>query len=288
VLTTGMDSMIKSSIWISFIAILFLDLSAVIAASRENGYFQQHVEYTIDARLNDLLNQIEATEKLIYTNNSPDTLTSIYFHLYFNKYKKDALTPEGVLRNETIAFIDIQQLDENGYANYNYEIDRTLMRLDLNKTLFPGYSVVLDCKFTASLPYASGRYGYMGNHYDVGNWYLTPVVYDQQGWHLHQHIDNEFYQEWGNFNVNITVPKGFILGATGTLLNPEEALQDTTREVRDWYLHNMNDTTKFTTWLSGHRDNGLQVKTNSEWCLLLLQFPFSRHRSFASLPGNEF
>ncbi|MCP4412246.1 MAG: M1 family metallopeptidase, partial [Gammaproteobacteria bacterium] len=68
------------------------------------------------------------------------------------------------------------------------------------------------------------------------------------GWHLHQHMDNEFYQEWGDFKVNITVPKGFILGATGNLINSDEAMQDTTKEVRDWFLHNMDDTTSTTTW----------------------------------------
>ena len=82
----------------------------------------------------------------------------------------------------------------------------------------------------------------MGDHFDVGNWFPTPVVYDRAGWHLHQHLDNEFYQEWADFRVNIRVPKGFVVGATGDLLNPEIALQDTAQAIRDHYYENPEDT----------------------------------------------
>jgi len=215
--------------------------------AREN-YFQQYVNYVIDAKLNDGQNQIEANEQLLYVNHSPDTLSSIYFHLYFNKYKQGALTEEGSPRENTIAYIQINEIKENDSTTNSFEIDRTLMKLDLISKLGPGDSVLFTFDFIAKMPPASGRYGYLGLHYDVGNWFPTPVVYDRDGWHLHQHIDNEFYQEWGDFKVNITVPKGFVVGATGNLINPEEAMADTTKEVRDWFNHNFEDTTSTTTW----------------------------------------
>jgi hypothetical protein len=226
---------------------LFLIFFIPTLCASEN-YFQQYVNYEIDARLNDSENQIEAQQKLLYVNQSPDTLTSIYFHLYFNKYKKGALTEEGTPREHTTAYIQINKIKENDSTKNIFEVDRTLMRLDLDNYLAPGDSVSLFFDFIAKIPPASGRYGYQGLHYDVANWFPTPVTYDKEGWHLHQHIDNEFYQEWGDFKVNITVPKGFVLGATGNLINAEEAMQDTTKEVRDWFLHNMDDTTSTTTW----------------------------------------
>ncbi len=228
--------------------LIILSFLSLQSLSANENYFQQYVNYVIDARLNDIENQIEAREELLYVNLSPDTLKSIYFYLYFNKYKKGAYTQEGPLRKQTTAYIQINELKENDSTSYNFEIDHTLMRLDLNDYLTPGDSVLLFFDYTAKLPYASGRYGYLGFHYDVGNWFPTPVAYDKEGWHLHQHMDNEFYQEWGDFKVNITVPKGFILGATGNLINSDEAMQDTTKEVRDWFLHNMDDTTSTTTW----------------------------------------
>lgn len=217
-------------------------LSLAYALSpRSTNYFQQHVDYRINAKLDIALNRIDATQTLIYTNNSPDTLSQLHFHLYLNKYEKGAYHYRGRRTHES-ASIDIFEIRENDSIKTVYMIDHTLLHLPLNEKLLPGDSVNLFFKFAAKLPQASGRYGYYGDHYDVGNWYPTPVVYDREGWHLHQHIDNEFYQEWGDFRVDIRVPKGFILGATGNLLNPEKALRDTSASVREWYRENPSDT----------------------------------------------
>lgn len=220
----------------------------LIQLSLAKEYFQQYVNYKIDAHLNDIENQVEANEYLIYVNHSPDTLNKVYFHLYFNAYQEGAYTSSGSLRKQSLAYIQLDTVKVNGNDITNYDIHKTLMQIDLPEKLIPGDSVRFYFKFISKLPFASTRYGYMGSHYDVGNWFPTPVVYDKEGWHLHQHIDNEFYQEWGDFRVNITVPKGFIVGATGNLINSEIAMQDTTKEVRDWYLHNVEDLTTTTTW----------------------------------------
>jgi Peptidase family M1 domain len=227
-----------------FLSIFFL-LSTLTA---QENYFQQYVNYVIDARLDINENQIEANQQLLYVNYSPDTLKSVYFHLYFNRYKEGAYLEDGNLLKRTTAYIEIKSISENGKENTEFEIDHTLMRLDLDKPIMPKDSVMFKFDFVAKLPPASGRYGYQGLHYDVGNWFPTPVVYDKEGWHLHQHISNEFYQEWGDFKVGITVPKGFVLGATGKLINAKEAMQDTTKEVREWFDENPDDTTTTTTW----------------------------------------
>jgi aminopeptidase N len=98
------------------------------------------------------------------------------------------------------------------------------------------------------VPPASDRYGYLGNHYDIGNWYITPVVYDRAGWHLHQHLDNEFYQEWGDYLVTIRVPSGFLVGATGNLLNDPAA--DSSSENGSGRIHKSGepDTDDLISW----------------------------------------
>jgi len=225
---------------------IFCSIFIVNAASpHHEKYFQQHVTYTIDTKLNIGLNRLDVEETLLYKNNSPDTLNFIYFHLYLNKFST------GALANPTLTYdqgaIRIFEIYDNDSLSKNYQVDQTIMKVNLNNPLLPDSSTKFFFDFAAILPPASGRYGYQGYHYDVGNWYITPVVYDRAGWHLNQHLDNEFYQEWGDYRVDITVPKGFILGATGNLLNPDSALQDTLPENRDWFNVYPEDTSK-TTW----------------------------------------
>jgi hypothetical protein len=208
-------------------------------------YFQQYVRYKIEASLNIGLNRLNIKQSLLYKNNSPDTLNVIYFHLYFNKYRKNSLAkPDLTFDQGAIRLFEVR---ENGQISQGYRVDETLMKIPLVNALPPGYCVRFYFEYAAVLPHAGDRYGYHEYHYDVGNWYVTPVVYDRKGWHLHQHLDNEFYQEWGDFYVTLHLPKGYTAGATGNLINSETALQDTLPENRAWFLRFPEDTTK-TAW----------------------------------------
>lgn len=228
--------------------IILLLMVPLCRLTQARSYFQQEVAYDIDARLNPIEHTIHADEGFMYVNNGPDTLNTLYFHLYMNRYKQGAFHPEQGVRQETIGEIVIEKMWQNGACVKDYIIDRTLMRVPLHRALLPGDTLYMRFEFTVHLPPAAGRYGYNGDHHDVGNWYVTPVVYDQNGWHLHQHIENEFYQEWGRFDVRLTVPKGFVVGATGNLQNPDSALTDTTRAVHEWFVNHPDDSTHFTTW----------------------------------------
>lgn len=225
---------------LSFFFLLFTFSSA--ASNHHHSYFQQHVRYSISAKLDPDLKRIDAEQRLIYFNNSPDTLSEIYFHLYLNKYKGGAFQ-RGALNQTETGGIEIFKIRENDSSRANFSIDHTLLKLPLLQPLSPGDSIRLQFKFSSKLPPASDRYGYMADHFDVGNWYPTPVVYDRAGWHLHQHVDNEFYQEWADFRVDLRVPKGYVVGATGDLLNADSALQDTARAIREWRQSNYEDTT---------------------------------------------
>jgi hypothetical protein len=223
-----------------------ISLALLAGYSQSNScYFQQQVIYDIDASLNIGLNRLNIKQTLLYKNNSPDTLQFIYFHLYLNKYRKNSLAKPELTYDQ--GAIRLFEVCENGKQCKQYQVNETLMKLTLKEKLPPGYWVRFYFEYASVLPHAGERCGYHDYHYDVGNWYITPVVYDRRGWHLHQHLNNEFYQEWGNYRVTLHLPKGYMVGATGNLMNPETALQDTLPENRAWFLKYPEDTTK-TTW----------------------------------------
>ncbi len=220
---------------------LFLSvLSLNASTNHHDNYFQQYVKYDIDVVLNIDSNILEANEHLLYVNHSPDTLSELYFHLYMNKYRRHSLAfPD---YPEDRGWIKIISAFENDSVKSRYSIDHTLMQLDLATSVLPGDSVTLAFQFEVKLPPAAGRYGYQGLHYDVGNWFVTPVVYDRAGWHLHQHLDNEFYQEWGDFDVTIRVPQDFRVGATGNLQNADEVLPLLETAAPEWLRADYSDT----------------------------------------------
>lgn len=226
-----------------FMLIFVLSLSA--ASNHHEVYFQQYVRYNLDVSLDIDLKRLDVNEVLLYKNNSPDTLRVLYFHLYMNAFKQQSLSrPDNPV---DAGYITVHEIIENDSVNINALVDETIMKLDLHHPLPPGYYVRLKFDFSTVLPRSSGRLGYQGDHFDVGNWYVTPVVYDRAGWHLNQHLDNEYYQEWGDFNVNIRLPRGFLAGATGNLLNPHIAYRDTLPEFSNHYLLHPEDTSR-TIW----------------------------------------
>jgi len=230
---------IKSKLIIGLIITLLL--TGITFADNQDAYFQQYVNYEIDVKLDVDSHKLDVYETLLYTNNSPDTLNEIYFYVYMNKFRKKSLALPNLYQDK--GSLIVHQVCENDSTNINGLIDETIFHVKLHSPLFPGYSVRFKFDFAVNLPPAEGRLGYFGEHYDVGNWYITPVVYDKQGWHLNQHINNEFYQEWGDFKVDIHLPKGFMVGATGNLMNPIEAYADTGVYIPNYYLVGEDDTT---------------------------------------------
>ncbi len=195
------------------------------------AYFQQEVNYRIEARLLPELNRVEGHEWLVYHNNSPDTLSRLYFHLYLNKFR------EGTRKNPAkIGYIDIVYLRDEEGKSLPYRVNETLLEARLPQPLLPGDSVKLEFRFNSILPPTGERFGYYGVHFDVGHWYPVPAVYDRHGWHTDQHLSGEFYHEWGNYRVSLDVPTGYVVAATGILQNPE-ALPDSVAypDRRPWY-----------------------------------------------------
>ena len=201
-----------------------------------NKYWQQKVDYTIDVLLDDKQHSLDAFEKLVYTNNSPDTLRFIWFHLWPNAYKNDKTAfSEQMLRNGRTDFYFTADSNK-GYINqllfkidgYNAAVEGHSANIDIVKLLLlqpllPGKSITITTPFQVQLPYNFSRGGHVGQSYQATQWYPKPAVYDNKGWHEMPYLDQgEFYSEFGNFDVKVTVPENYIVAASGQLQNADE------------------------------------------------------------------
>lgn len=200
-------------------------------------YFQQEVNYTIDVRLNDKLHQLSAFEKIEYTNNSPDTLRFLYFHLWPNAYSnnttdlaKQIFKREGRTRlfnnPDLRGFIDSLDFRVDGRpATWMLLPNQPdICQLLLNEPLLPGKSTLITTPFRVKLPKGiTSRMGHINDSYQISQWYPKPAVYDRDGWHPMPYLDQgEFYAEFGSFDVSITLPDNYVVGATGNLRSEEE------------------------------------------------------------------
>lgn len=199
-------------------------------------YWQQQVDYIIDVSLNTREKTLDGFEKLTYRNNSPDTLTFIWFHVWPNAYKNDRTAfSDQMLRNGNTKFYFANK-DERGYINrLDFKVGGVTARtedhpqhIDIIKVLLPsplppGGQATISTPFHVKLPYNFSRGGYDGQSFQVTQWYPKPAVYDARGWHPMPYLDQgEFYSEFGSYDVRITVPKNYAVAATGELQNAEE------------------------------------------------------------------
>lgn len=212
---------------------------SVFSAGLAEDYFQQEVQYTISVSLDDSLHTLTAHEKLIYKNNSPDTLDFIWFHLWPNAYKNDstAFAKQAIRIESSQDFLDADE-EERGFidsldfsvdgekVNWDYHPDWIdVVKLDLNRPLLPGKTIAIETPFFVKLPHVFSRLGHTGQHYEITQWYPKPAVYDHKGWHPMPYLNmGEFYSEFGTFDVFITLPKKYRIMATGDLVDGEAEL----------------------------------------------------------------
>ncbi len=217
-------------------------------------YFQQDVKYVINVSLDDVHHELNANETIDYTNNSPAVLSFIYFHLWPNAYKDNAtaLCKQLVENGKTnLYFADAE---ERGFIDQlDFKIDGEpikteqdssnidIMKLILNKPLKHGEKIRISTPFHVKIPSAKfSRFGHLEQSYMISQWYPKPAVYDRNGWNQMPYLDQgEFYSEYGSFDVNITLPKNYLVGATGDLVDGEQEekwmtkLADSSKNVRD-------------------------------------------------------
>ncbi len=190
--------------------------------------FQQAVSYSIDVFLDNHRGMVYGKEVVVYYNNSPDTLDSVFFHLYANAFRdrNTAFAKESAhLGNYRYVFatrrgwIDIDTLRCDD-IDVEFVVDETVMKVKLPKPLVPGDSVRFFICFTEKLPRFFVRMGWKRDHFELTQWYPKVVVYDDKGWHPDgYHITGEFYGEFGHFDVRVEAPSDFKVGATGVCID---------------------------------------------------------------------
>lgn len=200
-------------------------------------YFQQEVNHTIHVKLNDQTQQLNAYQSVEYINNSSDTLTFIYFHLWPNAYANNqtALAKQLLRLNGKQKLFNQANLrgsiDSLNFQSSGKDLHWQLLTnaidiciVFLSAPLLPGDSVVITTPFRVKIPKGiSSRLGYIGESYQISQWFPKPAVYDRAGWHPMPYLDQgEFYSEFGQFDVYITLPENYIVGASGELMDEAE------------------------------------------------------------------
>ena len=220
--------------------IFLLSITTVFAFQNNTSYWQQHVDYTMDIDVDVEKFQYKGTQKLVYTNNSPDELTQVYYHLYFNAFRpesqmdirsrniqdpdkrvKDRISK---LKPEEIGFIKVESLTQNG-KSVSYEVVGTILEVTLNTSIKPGKSATFEMVYDAQVPKQirrSGQTNEEGVALSMAQWYPKMAEYDFEGWHTPPYLAREFHGVWGDFDVTIHIDKNYVIGGSGYLQNPQE------------------------------------------------------------------
>ena len=236
----------KNHLLFYLFSLTFLGVPALTA----QDYWQQEVNYKIDVQLDDTRHMLHASEEFEYINHSPDTLKELYIHLWPNAYKngKSALAQQMLgdgddgladVSTEDSGFIDSLDFHINGakvkHAIFNGHED--IVVLVLLTLLFPGESLLVSTPFRVKVPSGSiSRLGHIEQSYQITQWYPKPAVYDINGWNPMPYLNQgEFYSEFGSFDVSITIPDNYVVGATGDLQNASEIkfMNDLSQKTED-------------------------------------------------------
>lgn len=210
--------------------------------------WQQKVKYTMDVDVDVQTNRITGKQKLEYTNNSPDTLRKVFYHLYWNAFQPNSMMDvrsrelgknlinnrpdwDGRVRDRISGLTD----EEIGYQKIKsikiagkeqaFRMHETILEVVLSRPILPKAKVVIDMEFESQVPLQvrrAGRDAANGVRYSMSQWYPKMAEYDQDGWHPNPYIAREFYGVWGDFDVKIRIDKSYIIGGTGYLQNASQ------------------------------------------------------------------
>jgi hypothetical protein len=270
--------MIEMNIKSSFLFLVgtFLFLFAEAQPDR----WQQRVNYNMNIDMDVITNKFTGKQRLEYTNNSPDKLTRLFYHLYFNAFQPnssmdvrsrelgkwmingrpdwDSRVRDRIskLKEDEIGYQKIKFVKMNGVAQ-SFKYDETILEVTLTKPILPHSKVVLEMEFEAQVPLQVRRSGRdnpsTGVRYSMSQWYPKLCEYDTDGWHPTQYVAREFYGVWGDFDVTIQIDKMYKLGGTGVLMNASEIgwgydkpgtdLKPTVKDKRSWHFigNNIHD-----------------------------------------------
>ena len=227
-------------------------LALALSAQAQDNHWQQQADYQMNVTMNVKNFQYKGVQKVTYINNSPDTLTTVFFHLYFNAFQPNSEMdanlqtlpdPDGrmatnigtpqrpiyesriaKLNPDEIGYLRVKKLTQDGVpATISHE--STILKVTLPNPILPHSRTVLGLDFEGQVPVMirrAGRNSPDGVALSMAQWYPKMVAYDHKGWHTTEYLGREFYGVWGNFDVKITLDKTYLVGASGVLQNPNE------------------------------------------------------------------
>lgn len=214
--------------------LLFCTLSGSIFG--QASYFQQEVNYTIAVTLNDSSHTLDGEIHIQYINNAPEALPFIYMHLWANAYKDQntAFAKQQVELGKLDFYFAPKEVYGQFYGldfksnqqSIQWALDEVhpdIAKLELVEPLASGDTLDLHTPFQLKIPEAFSRLGHINQSYQLTQWYPKPAVYDRDGWHAMPYLDmGEFYSEFGTYEVSITLPKNYVVAATGELQTASE------------------------------------------------------------------
>ncbi|MFV7236443.1 M1 family metallopeptidase [Flavobacterium sp. ZB4R12] len=235
-----------------FLLLSFITLNFGSLFAQSSTYWQQHVDYKMDVTMDVQHYQYKGKQELVYTNNSPDTLRKVYYHLFNNAFRpgsemdariQSIKDPDGrmvnkievdgkevkesrikTLKPNEIGYLRISNFKQDGVVANAKEVG-TILEVTLAKPIVPNSKTIFTLDFDGQVPIQirrSGRNNAEGVELSMAQWYPKIAEFDFEGWHADPYIAREFHGVWGNFDVNITIDKAYVLGGTGYLQNKNE------------------------------------------------------------------
>ena len=216
-----------------------LILLAFCSLTYSQNYWQQSVNYKMEVDIDVKTFKYSGRQDLLYTNNSPDSLKKVFYHLYFNAFQpgsemsvrvktgKDKNTRFDIdidsLRPDEIGYLKVFNLKQDGVILKN-ELSETILEVLLSDPLGPGESSLLTLDFEGQVPKLvrrAGRNSAEGVALSMAQWYPKIAEYDYEGWNSEPYLGREFHGVWGDFDVTLTIDKKYIVAASGYLQNPD-------------------------------------------------------------------
>ncbi len=225
--------------------LLALSGFAFFAQAQKGPYYQQYAKYVMNIDVNAEKFTYNGTQTLNYTNNSPDELNVVYFHLYWNAFKPNSMMDQRVqsqgkngdsrLQKDGISRLASIPKDQEGAQNIHwikqngktlkFEIQETIMKVYLAEPIKPNSTTNFSMEWDAVIPQQirrSGRNNTEGVDMTMTQWYPKIAEYDYDGWATFDYIGREFHAPFADFDVKINIDKNYVIGAGGTLQNPSE------------------------------------------------------------------
>jgi len=224
----------------SFLTIVLVSLAICSLNGQAADRWQQAIDYKMIIDMDVDKNQYQGQQTIKYTNNSPDALDRVFYHLYFNAFQPGSMMdvrsltikdPDrrvgdriSKLTPEEVGYQIVKSLTQDGKP-VKYETVGTILEVELDHAIQPGATTELKMTWEAQVPLQirrSGRDNKEGIRYSMAQWYPKLSEYDYQGWHANPYVGREFHGVWGDFDVKINIADNYSIASTGVLQNPAD------------------------------------------------------------------